>query len=372
MTKDPKCLRVLSIDGGVMRGLYSATYLNLLAQHYAASRKVSELDVGAGFNLIVGVGTGAIIACALAINKPLKEVVRLYSTHGPKVFPVKMPSDIRCREWRSILRYLFKHHRSLQPGDMALTDALEEVFKGKTIGDVWREREIALAIPAVEMSWHRSWIFKTPHLPDAKRRDDDYKLADVCLATSATPVHRSFARVKISDQSVHHVFADGGLWASNPVFVALIEALEIARPEQDIEVFCLRACPPLEGESVKPDEIHRGFLGWKLGSSAMTLSLGAQEFAFHRMARMITQPGHLNQDCHILQFPYDKILDGTKGYLDLDETSEDAMEALEKQAKHDVKHTLDKISNGEHDAQLIDTLFKGLPPRKGSSQKKQK
>ena len=62
MTGERRRLRVLSIDGGGMRGLYTAAYLESLAKHYADTRKVAGLDIGKGFNLIVGTSTGAIIA----------------------------------------------------------------------------------------------------------------------------------------------------------------------------------------------------------------------------------------------------------------------------------------------------------------------
>ena len=49
MTDEPRRLRVLSIDGGGMRGLYTAAYLSSLAQRYATTREVDALDIGKGF-----------------------------------------------------------------------------------------------------------------------------------------------------------------------------------------------------------------------------------------------------------------------------------------------------------------------------------
>ena len=68
MTDEPKLLRVLSIDGGGMRGLYTAAYLSSLVQRYAKTRGEVSLDIGKGFDLITGTSTGAIIACALALG----------------------------------------------------------------------------------------------------------------------------------------------------------------------------------------------------------------------------------------------------------------------------------------------------------------
>lgn len=43
--------RVLSLDGGGMRGVYTSTYLGELANAFARKRGVAALDVGKGFDL---------------------------------------------------------------------------------------------------------------------------------------------------------------------------------------------------------------------------------------------------------------------------------------------------------------------------------
>ena len=50
-----RALRVLSIDGGGMRGIYAATYLHSLSGGIKKRRQLShELDIGKAFDLIVG------------------------------------------------------------------------------------------------------------------------------------------------------------------------------------------------------------------------------------------------------------------------------------------------------------------------------
>jgi hypothetical protein len=53
MTGHSKPLRVLSLDGGGMRGTYTATYLDKVATAFALRRGVAALDIGAAFDLIV-------------------------------------------------------------------------------------------------------------------------------------------------------------------------------------------------------------------------------------------------------------------------------------------------------------------------------
>lgn len=356
MTSRPTRIRVLSIDGGGMRGLYTALYLASLAQRYAVTRGVAGLDIGGGFDLIAGTSTGAIVACALAAGVPLDRVASLYRKFGRQIFPRKVPKQIGASlAWQTCNR-----SRYLKAGTAALENALRIELGDATMGSVWKDRRIALAIPAVEMARHHAWVFKTPHLAKTKHRDDHYRLADVCLATTAAPVYRSLARIKNPDTFGHHVFADGGLWANNPVLVGLIDALEMTVPGDRIEVFSLGTCPRPEGELIQTDELDRGFVGWRFGAGVVMLTLDTQEFAFDNMAKMIAR--HVDRDCHIVRFPHGKVPVSIMKYLDLDETENIAMEALEEQAQTDVYETLSRCGDvADAQGRLLDALLNELP-----------
>ena len=66
---------MLSLDGGGMRGIYTAAFLARLTDQFARIRGEPALDLGRGFDLITGTSTGAIVGCALAIGRPMAEVV---------------------------------------------------------------------------------------------------------------------------------------------------------------------------------------------------------------------------------------------------------------------------------------------------------
>ena len=232
-----KPLRVLCLDGGGMRGIYSAAYLHYLAEAFAKKRGVgAALDIGASFDLICGTSTGAIIGCALALGIDPGKIVRLYETNGPSIFKRSLPSGPLLKMIVSVIADLIKRPAALKAGEAALRKALEGQFGNITLGEVYESRKSALAIPAIDIAHHRSWVFKTPHIPKNIHRDDAYRLVDVCLATSAAPLYRSLAA--ISDQknlATYSVFVDGGLWANNPVLVGMIDALQMAQPNQSIE-----------------------------------------------------------------------------------------------------------------------------------------
>ena len=357
MAEEKRRLRVLSINGGGMRGLYTGIYLSELAKKFAKRRKIEErLDIGKGFDLIVGTSSGGIIACALAAGVSLDMVACLYRRYGKEIFPVKMPNSI-CKAMRQIC----SRPKHLADGAAALERELAENLGDLTIGEVYEQRQIALAIPAVEMSRHRSWVFKTPHLDG--HRDDDFRLVDVCLATSAAPLYRSMARIKSSADSSHsHVFVDGGLWANNPVLVGMIEALRMTKEGDRIEIFSMGSCSRPPGDIFDDNDMHRGLLEWKFGGEAIEVSLGAQEAAYENMARLLAL--HVNRDCIIVPFPHGEISAAALPYLELDETSDKGMQALEEQAHADVSFALsvcDDRTDG-NTGDILSSLLNDLLP----------
>ena len=354
--KRPKPYRVLSLDGGGMRGTYTATYLGRVAAAFARRRGVGGIDVGSAFDLIVGTSTGGIIACGLAKGVPLAAMANLYRQHGPSIFPRRLPVGLL-----GVPPDMVRRPAALRQGETALHDALEDILGQTTMGDVYENRGIALAIPAVEMSQHRSWVFKTAHVPSSKARDDHYRLVDVCLATSAAPIYRSMAAVSHPDGgSGYNVFVDGGLWANNPVLIGMIDALEVTAPGDRIEIFCLGTCPVPAGEQIAKGDLYRGLGEWKFGGEAAGLSIDAQAFAFDNMARMLAR--HVDRDCRVIRFPSDKVPGALLPYLDLDDTREAAMDALVNQARTDADMTNSRCGTERDEvASLICALFEEAP-----------
>lgn len=355
-TNEMPPLRVLSLDGGGMRGIYSAAYLARLCNRFAKRiGSESEIDLGSRFDLIVGTSTGAIIGCGLAKGVPLSEIVSLYKQNGKLIFNRPLPSA----KIRSIIMDVRKRGASLAAGEKALREALQRCLNNTTLGEIYTKRKIALSIPAVEMGRHGSWVFKTPHIPGTNHRDDDYSLVDVCMATSAAPIYRSLASIPEPNSGLSgasNVFADGGLWANNPVLIGLIDALDMAKPEQRIEIFSLGTCGRPSGERIASSEVHRGLSEWRFGADVAALSIDAQEMAYDYMASKLTR--HLRNPCTITRFPFDDVPAHMMEFLDLDDTRESSMAELVRQAHSDADFTNSKCMNPDDaDGKQITALF---------------
>lgn len=352
----PCPFRALSIDGGGMRGIYTASYLDGVATAFAKRRDVAALDIGAGFDLLVGTSTGAIIASALAIRVSPARIVELYRQHGKLIFRRRIPSS-----FLGLLRDHIARPKALEAGERALRAALDQVFGDFTIGKMWHDRKIALCVPALEMSQHRAWVFKTPHLATSFARDDDSRLTDVCLATSAAPLYRSLARFERPSKATTY-FADGGLWANNPVLVALTESIQMLSGQTDrpLEIFSLGTCPRPEGTFLQGHDRHFSLSRWRFGSRVAALSIDAQESAFDFMAKLLAP--HLDRKCQVVRFPRGPVPADLQPYLDLDETSEHGLNSLVAQATADVNATLSACGRTDDPSgAAICRLFESMP-----------
>jgi uncharacterized protein len=352
-----KPYRVLSLDGGGMRGIYTAAFLDRLVVQLARTRGAESLDLGKGFDLITGTSTGAIVASALAVGRPLGEIVKLYRDHGREIFPHRIKGTLSAI-WR-----MFVGGSYVRQGDAVLRAALTDVLKGATMLDVFNKRGISLSIPAVAMSSHRSWVFKKT--PASGARDDHYPLVDVCMASSAAPIFRSLAAVKDpnGDHGIIQVFADGGLWANNPIMVGLVDALACAPRDAPIEIFSLGTCSRPEGELILPSKVHRSILRWKMGAEAAGLSITAQEFAFDNMARFLGNKfTELGRPVRRLRFPNKDVPAEMMKFLALDDARPVAMHRLIQQASNDAdlaKSACDDPNNQE--GQMVKALMMSLP-----------
>lgn len=349
--------RVLSLDGGGSRGIYAGGYLDRLTGHFARPRGAEALDLGRGFDLITGTSTGAIVGCAIAIGRPMKEVVALYREHGPGIFPHRIAGK------GSATFRATQGSRYVRAGDKALRAALEGVFGDTTMLDVYRERGISLSIPAILMSDHRAWVFKKT--PRSGVRDENYPLVDVCMASSAAPIFRSLAAIDDPNDpgGPQQVFADGGLWANNPVMVGLVDAMMNAAPGQPIEVFSLGTCPRPEGDRLDAESAHRSMLDWSFGADVATLSITAQEFAFDHMARLLANSiSQCGRKVRRMRFPNRPVPASMMPYLGLDDTRPEAVEGLIAQAHTDADMTKAVCDDpSSEDGKMISRLLNELP-----------
>lgn len=215
MHAEPR-FRILSLDGGGLRGAYAASAL-------ARLEELSGRPTHEHFDLIAGTSTGGIIGIGLALGIPAAKILEFYQIRGPEIFPSRFGGNTRMA-WGS------KHRNE------PLLAALRDVLGDKTIGDAFTR----LCIPAVTATTGSPRVFKTSHHEDLKI---DYRLPawKVAMATSAAP----FYLPGVALDGSMDVLVDGGLWANNPAFVGVFEAFTyLGRNLDEISVLSIGTGTP--------------------------------------------------------------------------------------------------------------------------------
>lgn len=358
-TSHIKPYRVLTFDGGGVRGLYTATLLWELVRLYRKRRDFRgvSIDIGAAFDLICGTSTGSILACGLATGVDLKKLMDFYRDHGPRIFPRPAP-----KRGLGLGKWTLRHRRRPSGNAEVLEEQLRREFQHKTLGQVHEERGVCLCVPAVNMAMRTAKVFKTPHC-ERFTNDRDYSLVDVCLASSAAPIILPLRPVQDPDDCEKSTcFADGGLWANNPAMVGLLEALELADPGQRIEILSLSTCAPATAKVLSSTDAEMGILDWGVGIGVVEAILDAQASGTAHMARILGRRlTALGQDVRVHRPEASAPSAEQAAELGVDRATPDALELLATLAKTDAQALHSRATNRDDDlGKFLDDVMNGF------------
>lgn len=208
------------------------------------------------FDLLAGTSTGGIVTLGLGVGRSAQDMLDLYLNRGGEIFP---PS--RFVKLRLILggfrRPVFDR------------DRLDRILE-QELGDAgfW-EVNTRMCVPAVEGNYGEVYIYRTPHHPDY-RQDWRRSVVEVARATSAAPVY-----LEAVEQS-GYALVDGGLFANDPIMVALVDALACFDVPRDrikiLSLGCLKDAWNLHNLQ----SLGKGWLAWTLRAYEVTGSLQSQ------------------------------------------------------------------------------------------------
>jgi patatin-like phospholipase/acyl hydrolase len=232
-----KPYRILSLDGGGIRGVYAASMLADIEDEITCGEPVADY-----FDAIAGTSTGGIIAIGLGLKKSAAAIKQLYVENGKRVFPEFWSRHPHLKFFRQCFRVLHDQR--------VLESLLYETFGDATLG----QSSTRLVIPAFLGPEAQIAVLKTDHHPDFKR---DHLMAawEAARATSAAP---TFFPGHAGDD---YVFLDGGVWANNPIMTVVVDALSAYDVSRDqIEILSI-------GTGNAPYEISKfavrgGFFRW--------------------------------------------------------------------------------------------------------------
>ncbi len=243
--------KILSIDGGGIRGIYPAYILQCIEERLG----INLLDT---FDLIAGTSTGSIIAAGVATGLPASKIVEMYKKHGAKIFQKKRP----CLPNTLSQIFLDSIYDSKN-----LDNALTDVFKDTRMSDIKKP----LILPCTDISNGGVHVIKSIYSEEFTR-DNKVLLKDAVLASCSAPTY--FNPHKLGE----NLLSDGSLWANNPALAAVIDAKRRLKVKfEDIQVLSIGTGSSKIEYGTNPFRKWGFMNGWKLGKFIdLVLSLQSQ------------------------------------------------------------------------------------------------
>jgi predicted acylesterase/phospholipase RssA len=206
---DPEPFRILSIDGGGIKGIVPATILVELDRRLVAAGKKGVVD---NFNLFAGTSTGCIIAAALATwgtarkkFEKLEEIPAIYRDQGGAIF--KPHSALWERLRKDPVDWWGQSYSSA--GKQKIFD---EVFGPLILRDL-RHNFIGTFYRMGPETPGAAYAYGGPGFAAAGLHDfDAWRLQDIVEASSSAPVY--FNPTVVTDGNITAI--DGGVFANNP------------------------------------------------------------------------------------------------------------------------------------------------------------
>ncbi len=251
--------KILCIDGGGIRGVFSLEILKMLQEDLGK-------DIFQSFDCFSGTSTGALIVSALLKGFNPRELIHFYTIFGRKIFP--------------------KRRKSVTEEAKYNQDFLQTILK-TTLSDktTFADFEKHLIIPTCVLSHSldNRWgveIYDNFNIEKAK----EWNLVDIALRSSAAPIYFPS----------YQNYIDGGIYALNPSLLALSRSID---PEggnkalSDLKILSI-------GSGINPTGI-RGDVNWGL-DKWMSLK---PELADYPLISLITDIG-----ATIPNYPLEQIL----------------------------------------------------------------
>ena len=188
--------KVLSIDGGGIRGIIPVRVMERLENH--------RPGVVQEFDLFAGTSTGAVLAGGFAFGLEARFMRQMYQGFGEEVFADSLWDDVRDLKYVLGADYGIENLKSL----------LDRVIGETTLGQLSKKVLIAAFDLKDEKRDPPRWRPKFFHnFPDSNG-DSGEKLVDVVIRSAAAPVYFP----------IYQGYVDGGVAAINPSTCALAQA----------------------------------------------------------------------------------------------------------------------------------------------------
>lgn len=262
----PGRFRILSLNGGGIKGAFSAAVLTAIEKEY-------NCNIADYFDLVAGTSTGGLIALGLGAGVKAEKILSLYKDKGSVIFPQG------CALWRK-MRWIV----SGKYGNKGLKSAVSEIVADEKGEKRLQDSRCRLLISSFSADNGEMRYFTTPHI-DFCKTDGEVSMMDVALATSAAPTY--FQPANVAHGCSVGRYLDGGVGANVPALAAVLHVVHYlgVAPSQ-IDVLSVGTTTKDMGYS----NIPKGIKGWLSKGKIIDLYSNAQESFMKDGLNMLLRP----------------------------------------------------------------------------------
>lgn len=217
-------VRILSLDGGGMRGIIPATVLNYVENELIKKTGNPKTRLADFFDLIVGTSTGAILGSFYLM--PYSNGINNGTTTNPSSkYPASKALEFYTLEGRRIFNESKKHNwfgiRQIFNAVRFSPENIESIFL-REFGDMKMHQLLKRCIiTTYDIHNQRAFFFNSREDNDKPRQ---FYMRDVLRSTSAAPTYFPPAIIRNIKTGQRMVNIDGGVFANNPAMCAYSEA----------------------------------------------------------------------------------------------------------------------------------------------------
>jgi patatin-like phospholipase/acyl hydrolase len=220
-------IRILSIDGGGIRGIIPATIVEYLETRIKAINNNKEAKIGDYFDLIAGTSTGGILTCIYLCpqsNEHFKpkytasNALELYMKHGNEIFHKNF--------WQQFKN--FKLWNETFP-----VDSLEQLLDNYLGNTLLSQLIKPCVITAYNFYERKAIFFNSADSRKLGGEVKEFRAKNVARATSAAPTYFEPAMINSLSDAPQYLI-DGGVFVNNPALCAYSEARSLKFSDQRV------------------------------------------------------------------------------------------------------------------------------------------
>jgi patatin-like phospholipase/acyl hydrolase len=190
MNNENRPFRILSLDGGGIRGVISARILK------EVDRQIQEQhgqSISEYFDMVAGTSTGSLIAAGITVGYTPDDMIDIYQKQGMEIFPYH--SLLSPARWKLLLKYGLSAPKFFHDGLIKVVCGLDK-FKHSNgdyirLGEAGRqtpeqkEPNLVLLILAYDAMYRNTTFFTNYHT--GRKWYDQQPLWKICVASASAP-----------------------------------------------------------------------------------------------------------------------------------------------------------------------------------------